>query len=50
MSDCRFGVSPVNYPDPDSVDTCAHCDQELAGWHNEKICVNEPMMSSRHKQ
>ena len=19
MSDCRFGVSPVNYPDPDSV-------------------------------
>ena len=19
MSDCRFGVSPVNYPDPDPV-------------------------------
>ena len=19
MSDCRFGVSPVNYPDPDST-------------------------------
>ena len=22
MSDCRFGVSPVNYPDPDP-DSCA---------------------------
>ena len=23
MSDCRFGVSPVNYPDPDpDPDTC----------------------------
>ena len=20
MSDCRFGVSPVNYPDPDFID------------------------------
>ena len=25
MSDCRFGVSPVNYPDPDPVriDQCS---------------------------
>ena len=22
MSDCRFGVSPVNYPDPDPDHTC----------------------------
>ena len=22
MSDCRFGVSPVNYPDPDPVHVC----------------------------
>ena len=22
MSDCRFGVSPVNYPDPDPVCVC----------------------------
>ena len=26
MSDCRFGVSPVNYPDPDPVSlTCVPC-------------------------
>ena len=22
MSDCRFGVSPVNYPDPDQKELC----------------------------
>ena len=22
MSDCRFGVSPVNYPDPDPDELC----------------------------
>ena len=22
MNDCRFGISPVNYPDPDPVDWC----------------------------
>ena len=22
MSDCRFGVSPVNYPDPDPEEMC----------------------------
>ena len=24
MSDCRFGVSPVNYPDPDSLSSNCH--------------------------
>ena len=24
MSDCRFGVSPVNYPDPNCADQPAH--------------------------
>ena len=26
MSDCRFGVSPVNYPDPESQDTTPRLD------------------------
>ena len=25
MSDCRFGVSPVNYPDPDPDFICIVC-------------------------
>ena len=25
MSDCRFGVSPVNYPDPDPDSETASC-------------------------
>ena len=24
MSDCLFGVSPVNYPDPDNLFHCLH--------------------------
>ena len=24
MSDCRFGVSPVNYPDPDPAYSLSH--------------------------
>ena len=29
MSDCRFGVSPVNYPDPDPEDNCSQ-DEHLS--------------------
>ena len=31
MSDCRFGVSPVNYPDPDS-DNRLIVEVELSLW------------------
>ena len=24
VSDCRFGVSPVNYPDPDPDESCVY--------------------------
>ena len=30
MSDCRFGVSPVNYPDPDSVPETMKANQHLS--------------------
>ena len=33
MSDCRFGVSPVNYPDPDP----------------ERKCLNVFLMFTTHK-
>ena len=28
MSDCRFGVSPVNYPDPDPDRHDGHADKD----------------------
>ena len=33
MSDCRFGVSPVNYPDPDPV-----IEDHMLDWHSCQIC------------
>ena len=49
MSDCRFGVSPVNYPDPDPdpgrsqdslvVDFISHAIPEKRP-HNGAICNN----------
>ena len=36
MSDCRFGVSPVNYPDPDPESNATIC-RKL---HRVKICDN----------
>ena len=35
MSDCRFGVSPVNYPDPDPDTVAAHTCSVSAGQETE---------------
>ena len=36
MNDCRLGVSPVNYPDPDpavgDADGCAKCSDNVTRW------------------
>ena len=42
MSDCRFGVSPVNYPDPDPDDRRAdsHCLTALANYYTIIINLN----------
>ena len=32
MSDCRFGVSPVNYPDPDPDHKFSHSDVPMVQW------------------
>ena len=41
MSDCRFGVSPVNYPDPDPE----HLPRDLANVNEWKIMF-DPYISS----
>ena len=39
MSDCRFGVSPVNYPDPDpDPDPDAQADLSLRWAHSHFVC------------
>ena len=41
MSDCRFGVSPVNYPDPDPEDM--KCDSSgIAPLKKDGINYSEP--------
>ena len=44
MSDCRYGVSPVNYPDPDP-DPCEGLDdgKKLLKILLKKITVREPI-------
>ena len=37
MSDCRFGVSPVNYPDPDPDARDAQSDLSLR-WAHRSFC------------
>ena len=32
MNDCRFGVSPVNYPDPDPVNTNFLLSYHICDW------------------
>ena len=40
MSDCRFGVSPVNYPDPDPDFSCLAELLNLEKYRNSKINNN----------
>ena len=52
MSDCRFGVSPVNYPDPDDVNihaTFARLHNVLENWQemkSKKISNDQELIQS----
>ena len=37
MSDCRFGVSPVNYPDPDPGAAVVDLQVTLTGYVHETV-------------
>ena len=38
MSDCRFGVSPVNYPDPEPIECTAKTDQTVDAQADLSLC------------
>ena len=44
MSDCRFGVSPVNYPDPDPD----HSMQILVNFENGGTCIHRCLLDAMH--